>query len=116
MAYCEVTIGLPVTEKTASPARGWRIMENGLAGLTFGVIVLIRSALIAFALSAVLIGVRYLDREACVESGCWTIGVLPLTTLIIARGPGVIVEARLVADLLRRRSFVFVNEATTETL
>jgi hypothetical protein len=57
-------MGLPVTEKTGSPARGWRIIENGFNGLTFGVMVLMRSALWALALMAVLIGVRYFEREA----------------------------------------------------
>lgn len=65
VTYFEATMGLPVTEKTASPARACRIIENGLAGLTFGVIVPMRSALIAFWRKAV-IGVRYFDLDACV--------------------------------------------------
>jgi hypothetical protein len=86
-------------------------MENGFAGLTFGVIVLMRSALIAFVRIAVVIGVRYLAREACVAVA----GVRPLTALIIARGPGVIVDGMFDVDLLRRRSLGLFIEPTTET-
>jgi hypothetical protein len=104
------TIGLPVTEKTASPARACLSIENGVYGLTFGVIVFIRSALAAFC-RIPLIGVRYFDREVCGTGCCCESGVLPFVAVIIARGPGVVTaDATLVTDLLRRK-FVFFTDA-----
>jgi hypothetical protein len=102
------TIGLPVTEETASPARACRSIENGVYGLTFGVIVFIRSVLAAFC-RIPLIGVRYFDREVC-GTVCCVSGVLPFVAVIIARGPGVTADATLVTDLLRRK-FVFFTDA-----
>lgn len=100
------TIGLPVTEKTASPARAWRNIEKGWLGFTFGVIVVMRSALAAFWRVELFIGVRYFDRDECGTGCCCAIRVLPFAALIIIRGPGVItLDVMLEADLLRRRLF-----------
>lgn len=95
-------MGLPVTEKTASPARACRSIENGLAGLTLGVMVPIRSALIAFFLSPVS-GVRYFDRDAWAV-GCLFSGVVTFEALANALGPGT--GATFDTDLLRRRDFM----------
>lgn len=112
------TIGLPVTEKMASPARACRNIENGLAGLTFGVIVCIRSTLIAFWRRPVM-GVRYFDLDVC-GAGCWPAvnfvcsGVARFfIALIMARGPGVAIE---MADRLRRIFGPDLSAARTETL
>jgi hypothetical protein len=78
-----------VTENTASPARACRIIEKGLAGLTFGVIGPRRSALIAFLRSPVR-GVRYFDRDACVVVCGLLSGVVTFDELIIVRGPGTV--------------------------
>lgn len=108
--HFEATMGLPVTENTASPARACRIIENGLAGLTFGVIIPRRSALIAFLRSPVS-GVRYLDRDACVTVCCLLIGVVTFAVLIV-RGPGTV--ERFEVDLLRRRDFVAFSDPRNE--
>lgn len=89
-----------MTLKTASPARACRNIEKGFAGLTLGVMVPMRSALIAF-LRFVGIGVRYLDLDAC-GTGCAAgSGVLVFEALIMALGPGI--AARFDTDLLRLR-------------
>lgn len=109
--YPDVTIGLPLTENTGSPARAWRNIENGYSGFPFGVIVYMRSTLIAFCRVKVLIGVRYFDLEAW-WAGWWR-GVRPL--VLIARGPGVVVDGKLLTDLLRRRLWIFFMDPTIET-
>ena len=118
--YLAATMGLPLTENTASPARAWRNIDNGVNGLTFGVIVWILSTLMAFCRVMVLIGVRYLERDVWGTGNCcsWcAIGVRPLIALIIVRGPGVIVDGIFEVDLLRRRplSTLFI-EAIIDTL
>lgn len=60
-----------------------------------------------------LIGVRYFDREAC-GTGC-ALGVRPLVELIIVRGPGVIDDGKLDADLLRRRDWTRFSDPRTDT-
>lgn len=102
-----------MTEKTASPARACRNIENGFAGSHFGVMVAKRSALIAFFLSPVS-GVRYFDRDACVV-GCGLFSGVVIFEALIATDLGPGTEARFVTDLLRRRDFNDFSDPTIET-
>jgi hypothetical protein len=66
-------------------------MENGLFGLTFGVMVLSESTLTALYICELFPGVVYFkfETELGTPEGFFNNGVRPLVAVINVRGPGV---------------------------